>query len=430
MTLPFKLSQRAVRLGMLVVPSLITLGSVSITAAIAFSAQERELRDTTAERVQEVASSLAELDEVRGALEGVANAGTASALADADDLAVATDDLQPLASLVENATGVYYVVVTDDEGVRITHPDPAERGVQVSTANASVLAGEPYLGTEEGASGPSLRAKVPVFGDDGAIVGMVAVGVLESSISAEGAEALGELLPWTIGALVLGTLASSALAFAVERRFRRLDALAAEHAQMQRTTTALREQSHEFSTRMHVVHGLVSRGDAQDALEYIDEVVPVRTAGVGAPDSTDSSIHLPLLDATTQAVRAELHELGAQASFDLELDDDIDDGVVTVIANLCRNAGEAGASRVRCTLRESDNRIVGLVDDDGPGLDAEASGRIFTPGFSSKADPTGLGRGIGLELVRRTVTSRGGTIEVGASRLGGSRFAFEIERLR
>lgn len=426
----FKRGQRAVRLGMLVVPSLITLGSVLITATLAFNVQERELRERTAERVHEVAASLAELSEVGDALGAAADAGTSSDLAAADDLLAATAALQPLASVVENATGVYYVVITDDEGVRVTHPDPAERGVQVSTTNASVLAGEEFLGTEEGASGPSLRAKVPVFADDGTVLGMVAVGVLESSISADSAEVLGELLPWTIVALVLGTLASSALAFAVERRFRRLDALAAEHAQMRRTTTALREQSHEFSTRMHVVHGLISKGAARDALEYIDEIVPVRTAvGVPGGDAPDAHLHLPLLGATTQAVRAELLELGAQARFDLELDDDIDDGVVTVVANLCRNAGEAGASTVLCTLRERDGRIVGLVDDDGPGLDLEARERIFASGFSSKADPAGFGRGVGLELVRRTVTTRGGSVEVGISRLGGSRFAFEIERL-
>ena len=61
--------------------------------------------------------------------------------------------------------------------------------------------------------------------------------------------------------------------------------------------------------------------------------------------------------------------------------------------------------------------------------DPRVAGRIFGQGFSTKHDTTGFGRGYGLDLVRRTVTSRGGTIEVGPSALGGARFAFEMERV-
>ncbi|MBY0686926.1 histidine kinase [Microbacterium marinilacus] len=409
---------------MLVLPSVITLAALSVTTAVALSLQESRIREATAERVQEVATSLAVLREVREVLEQATTAGAPDDLADAADLADATGRLQPIAELVAQAAGVYYVVVTDDEGVRITHPLAAERGVQVSTTNESVLAGTPFLGTETGPSGPSFRAKEPVRDDDGDIVGMVAVGVREADIAAERADALGALLPWAVGALVVATLASSVLTAAVERRFRRLDGLAAEHAQMQRTTTALREQAHEFHTRLHVVHGLVSRGDAGGALGYIEGVVPV--AGADADPSADA----PLLDATVHAVRAELLERGTQVEFELRVAADIDDEVVTVLSNLCRNAGEAGATRVRCTLEDLAGRLVGAVEDDGPGVDARIASRIFSPGFSSKPDATGWGRGVGLELVRRIVTSRGGTVEVGSSALGGARFAFDMAAQR
>lgn len=420
----FTLRPRATRLVMLVLPSVITLAAFSATIAVAFALQERAIRASAEERVLEVATSLAELNEVRETLSTTTDAGTPDDLADATDLASATEILQPIAELVGEAAGVYYVVITDDEGVRITHPLASERGVQVSTTNASVLAGETFLGTERGASGMSLRAKVPVRAGD-TIVGMVAVGVLESSLSAERDEALAGLLPWGIAALVVATLAGSALTAAVERRFRRLDVVAAENAQMRRTTTALREQSHEFSTRLHVIHGLVSRGDTDAALGYIDEVVPVRTA-----EGESGSGQGPVADAMMFAVRAELLQLGAQAQFDLALTSDLDEATVTVVTNLCRNAAEAGAGRVRCILHESDGRLVGSVEDDGPGIDARAGARIFAQGFTSKADPSGLGRGFGLDTVRRIVTSRGGTIEVGSSALGGARFSFDMERAR
>ncbi|MDF2918785.1 MAG: histidine kinase [Microbacterium sp.] len=390
--MPFTVRASAARLVLLVLPSVVTLAALSATVATALAAQERTIREATTERVLEVASSLADLPEVREAVTGATGAGSSTDLADAADLADATAVLQPIAELVGEAAGVYYVVITDDEGVRITHPLASERGVQVETANASVLAGQTFVGTEVGASGPSLRAKVPVRGSDGTPIGMVAVGVLESQIAGELDEAVGALLPWAIGALVVATLASSILTAAVERRFRRLDVIAAEHAQMRRTATALREQSHEFRAR-----------DDQ-----------------------------PVLAAMIPTVRAELQEIGARVRFDLDLDlaHDIDEGIVSVVSNLCRNAAEAGAANIVCALRNQGSRIVGSVDDDGPGVEPRVARRIFTPGYSSKTDTTGLGRGLGLDVVRRIVTARSGSVEVGRSALGGARFAFELEAAR
>lgn len=426
--MPFTVRASAARIVLLVLPSVVTLAALSATVAIALAAPERTIREATTERVLEVASSLADLPEVREAVAGAMSAGSPSALADAADLAPATAILQPIAELVGEAAGVYYVVITDDEGVRITHPLASERGVQVETTNASVLAGETFVGTEVGASGPSLRAKVPVRGADGTPIGMVAVGVLESQIAGELDEAFGALLPWAVGALVIATLASSILTAAVERRFRRLDVIAAEHAQMRRTATALREQSHEFSTRLHVIHGLLSRGDADEARGYIEEIASVRRpVDTGDDEARDDQ---PVLAAMIPTVRAELQEIGARVRFDLGLAHDIDEGIVSVVSNLCRNAAEAGAANVVCSLRNQGSRIVGSVDDDGPGVEPRVARRIFAAGYSSKTDTTGLGRGLGLDVVRRIVAGRSGSVEVGRSPLGGARFAFELEAAR
>lgn len=422
--MPFRPNARALRVAMILLPSAVTLAALTATAAVAVSLQESSIRAATAERVREVATSLAGIEEVKSALVAVSSAGTPAALADADDLAEATAALQPIADLIGQAAGVYYVVVTDDEGVRITHPVATERGRQVATTNASVLAGTPFLGTETGPSGPSLRAKVPVRSSDGDIVGMVAVGILESDIEAQRSEALAGLLPWALGALVVGTIASSVLTVAVERRFRRFDDVAAEHDRMQRTTAALREQSHEFHTRLHVVHGLVTRGDTGEALDYIEDLVAVTGSSRGGERTRSEGSGLR--DATMHAVRSELVGRGVQAEFDWDPAVVFDDDLVSVLTNLCRNAGDAGASRVRCALAVSDGRLRGSVEDDGPGVDPRAASRIFTRGFSSKPDATGWGRGVGLDLVRRIVTSREGAIEVGRSPELGARFSFEM----
>lgn len=416
---------RAARWALLVLPSVIVLSAVGLTTLIAATVQERHIRDDTADRVFDVASSLAELDEVQGTLASVSSVGTATRLADADGLAPATAALQPLADLIERTTGVFYVVVTDDEGVRITHPEGAQRGLQVETANASVLAGETFRGTETGPSGRSIRAKVPVrVGDD--VVGMVAVGVLESSVASERDEALGDLLPWAVGALVVGTLASSLLGAAIERRFRRLDALAAEQKQTERTMTALREQAHEFGTRLHVVHGLVSHGDTGEALAYIADAAP----GLRPRESPDTRLAASVVSASIEALRTEAAAHGARLEVQIDRGLPLDESVMLVLTNLCRNAAEAGASRVRCTLTLIADRLHGAVDDDGPGLDPRDVERAFSLGYTSKPDRTGMGRGIGLALVRRVVVERGGEIVVSRSAWGGTRFAFDMEAPR
>ncbi|RGE21148.1 histidine kinase [Leucobacter sp. wl10] len=403
------------RLAVLLLPSLIVLVSVGLTASIAAAVQERSVRTATGERVQDVARTLAGLSQVRGALQRAEAEGSSAGRERA------TSELQPLADVIERASGVEFVVITDAAGIRITHPTAAERGEPVSTDNSAVLAGEEFLGTETGTLGSTLRAKVPVRDGADRVIGTLSVGILEARIAADRDEALRQLLPWALGALVLGTLASSLLAAALERRFRRLDGAAREHERLRRTATALREQSHEFSTRLHVIHGLVSHGDTREALAYIDGVTPVLT---GSHDESLSG--QPLLRATIEALRAELGALGARLETEIDVVDEVDEEVLLVAANLCRNGGEAGATLVRFALAQSGDRLRGSVDDDGPGIDPREAERIFAVGYTSKPDPTGTGRGLGLDLVRRAVAARHGTIELGGSERGGARFAFEM----
>lgn len=232
-------------------------------------------------------------------------------------------------------------------------------------------------------------------------------------------EALGTLLSWTAGALLVGLVISSFVTASIRRRLQLHDEAAREMERLERTSAALREQAHEFSTRLHVVRGLVAHGEAAEALDYIDSAVSVTQA---AADETAAG--QPVLRATLEALRAELDVLGAALETSVEVASRVDEPVLLVLANLCRNAGEAGAARVRCVLREVDGVFHGEVSDDGEGVDLRNRDSLFARGFSSKPDRSGTGRGIGLAMVRRAVAERGGTIEVGTSALGGARFAF------
>ncbi|KQR86862.1 ATP-binding protein [Microbacterium sp. Leaf179] len=384
----------------------VVLVCVLATTLVAMSAQERSIRTATEERVLDVARSLAELDQVRRAV-----------LLDAD---AATAELQPLADVVAAASGVDYVVVTDARGIRLTHPNPAERGRSVSTDATAVLAGETFLGTETGTIGPSLRAKVPVRAGDaetGAVIGTASVGVLESEIAGSYEEAVGGLLPWVAGSIVLGVVLSGLLTAALRRRVRRLEADARELETQRRISGALRDQTHEFHTRLHVIRGLVAEGETVDALTYIGGLAPV---------ASGLSIDDPALRALLDGLAAEHRGLRVDPA-SLVPRGVVDDDALSVIGNLVRNAAEAAGpgGRVDLLVLAGDERLTIDVADDGPGVPPADVARIFDRGVSSKAPS---GRGVGLDLVRRIAGARGGSITVGAATAGGARFTVELPR--
>ncbi len=91
--------------------------------------------------------------------------------------------LEALAASAEASTGALFVVITDDHGVRLAHPDPALLGEVVSTSFAEALAGRESVSWESGTLGESARAKVPVRDlDTNAPVGEVSVGFAPASV--------------------------------------------------------------------------------------------------------------------------------------------------------------------------------------------------------------------------------------------------------
>ncbi|MCM1068028.1 MAG: ATP-binding protein [Muribaculaceae bacterium] len=73
--------------------------------------------------------------------------------------------------------------------------------------------------------------------------------------------------------------------------------------------------------------------------------------------------------------------------------------IVNVVKNAVESAGRGGCVRIEVT--KSPRGIV--VADNGPGIDAEKSARIFTPFFTDKPS----GQGIGLTFVREVLTAHG-----------------------
>ena len=106
--------------------------------------------------------------------------------------------------------------------------------------------------------------------------------------------------------------------------------------------------------------------------------------------------------------------------------------LVTVLGNLIDNAVDAASpgGRVDVAVHREGRGTVVTVADDGPGIPQEDRDRVFHSGVSSKAAPAGGTRGIGLALVRRVVTRRGGTVAVDDAPAGGALFVVRLPDAR
>lgn len=123
--------------------------------------------------------------------------------------------LVSLAADVEASTGALFVVITDDEGIRLSHPNPQMIGHLTSTHPTAALTGQEVANRERGTLGLSVRAKVPVYApdtDSTVVVGQVSLGyameeVLDNlhqdmiavGVTAAGAMAVGVLGSWLLG---------------------------------------------------------------------------------------------------------------------------------------------------------------------------------------------------------------------------------------
>jgi two-component system CitB family sensor kinase len=125
--------------------------------------------------------------------------------------------IQPIAERIRHATGASFVVVANRDGIRYSHPDPTKLGKRVSTDFGPVLSGKTFVGVQTGSLGKSVRAKVPLY-ENGRIIGLVSIGLLERKVLAQlRADLPVILIPPGIG-LLLGIVGSVLLARRIKRQ--------------------------------------------------------------------------------------------------------------------------------------------------------------------------------------------------------------------
>ncbi|MFC5830257.1 ATP-binding protein [Nonomuraea insulae] len=126
--------------------------------------------------------------------------------------------LQPLAMSVQQETGADYVVIANTDQKRYAHPNTALIGKRLSTDGTPVLrTGRSWVGTETGTIGTTVRGKTPIRDEYGAVIGLVSVGVLETTVTGQLSRALPPLI-WTALAVLLAGLALAALITARVRK--------------------------------------------------------------------------------------------------------------------------------------------------------------------------------------------------------------------
>jgi two-component system CitB family sensor kinase len=125
--------------------------------------------------------------------------------------------IQRAAEDVRRSTGARYVVVTDAQGIRYSHPNPAMIGKPVDEDPSAVLAGHTWVGVQKGTLGVSARGKAPIF-NQGHVIGLVSVGYLEDTV---GQQLLGDLPGFATTVLLslgLGVAGSMLLASRLKRQ--------------------------------------------------------------------------------------------------------------------------------------------------------------------------------------------------------------------
>ena len=132
---------------------------------------------------------------------------------------LAAGPLMEAAEAARVRTGALFVVITDETGLRLAHPDPERLGEEVSTDPSEALAGREVTTRNTGTLGPSAGAKVPVYAPGSStVVGEVSVGYSMETVGQSVARDIGPVALTAAGALLAGVLGS----FLLRRRLQRL----------------------------------------------------------------------------------------------------------------------------------------------------------------------------------------------------------------
>jgi signal transduction histidine kinase len=142
--------------------------------------------------------------------------------------------------------------------------------------------------------------------------------------------------------------------------------------------------------------------------------------------ASTSAAALASIATSSEGLARVLQRLHAERGLRIEIDapashafrgqrEDLDE----MLGNLLDNACKWARSQVKVTSSKEGDRVVIVVDDDGPGINPSMRDAILQRGI--RADEADQGSGLGLAIVRDLADLYGGSISLEESPLGGAR---------
>jgi sensor histidine kinase regulating citrate/malate metabolism len=128
------------------------------------------------------------------------------------------DVLQPSAESARSVSNADFVEITTLDRRILTAADPRRVGERQELGDSTVLAGRSWVGTTTADGRTSLVAHVPVFGEDGELLGLVAVGTEARGFTERVVNAAPDLLLYLGIASGLGVAGSYLLARRIKRQ--------------------------------------------------------------------------------------------------------------------------------------------------------------------------------------------------------------------
>ncbi|MGK8436911.1 ATP-binding protein [Ectopseudomonas hydrolytica] len=210
---------------------------------------------------------------------------------------------------------------------------------------------------------------------------------------------------------------------------------------LKRSRNALGNLGHALKTPLAVLISLAGREELRahpelrtslrEQLEQIEqrlsrELGRARLAGEVLPGARfDCAQELPGLFATLAMIHDRGLHLEWQAPEGLIVPRDRED-LLELLGNLLDNACKWAEQQVLLSVEEVAGGYRLLVDDDGPGIDAERREAVL--GRGTRLDEQVAGHGLGLGIVRDIIEAWNGRIELLDSPLGGLRVAVSLPR--
>ncbi|WP_054179095.1 sensor histidine kinase [Trabulsiella odontotermitis] len=178
---------------------------------------------------------------------------------------------------------------------------------------------------------------------------------------------------------------------------------------------SLRERSHEFMNKLHVILGLLHLKSYKQLEDYIIKMANNYQEEIG---SLLDKIRSPVIAGFLLSKINRAFDAGHKLviSHDSQLPDSSDENqvtaLITVLGNLIENAldalGNQPGGEISVSLHYRNGWLHCEVNDDGPGIEADRINHIFVKGVSTK----GADRGVGLALVKQQVEGLSGNISV------------------